>query len=86
MIGKLGELGGEFGVVAQVVQIVQEGNEYPVMRLTKDVSPTPLEIDALKEAVSNFVEPARSIGVMVKESESVTCGPALIVKPIAIYR
>ena len=86
MIGRLGELGGEFGVVAQVVRIVHEGSEYPVMKLTKDVSPTPLEIATLKNAVSNFVEPARSVGVMVEESESVICGPAMIVKPIAIYR
>lgn len=86
LIGRLGQLGGAFGVVGQVVQIVDEGDEYPVLRLTKDVSPTPLEITTLKEAVQHFVEPAKGLGVEVSASESVIHGPLLVIKPIAIYR
>lgn len=86
LIGRLGQLGGAFGVVGQVVQIVDEGEEYPVLRLTKDVSPTPLEIQTLKDAVQHFVEPAKGLGVEVEASESVIQGPVLVVKPIAIYR
>lgn len=86
LIGRIGQLGGRFGVVGQVVQIVDAGDEYPVIRLTKDVAPTPLEINTLKGAVEPFVEPAEGLGVHVEASESVVKGPVLVIKPIAIYR
>lgn len=86
LIGRLGQLGGTFGIVGQVVQIVEDGDEYPVIRLTKDVVPTPLEIDTLKNAVEPFVEPAKGLGVNVEASESVIKGPVLVINPIAIYR
>lgn len=86
LIGRLGELSGCFGVIGQVVRIVPPDEEYPVLRLTKDVVPTPLEISTLKEVVQGYVEPARSIGVDVEPGESVITGPAMVIKPIAIYR
>jgi hypothetical protein len=86
LIGRLGQLGGKFGVVGQVVQIIDDDDEYPVIRLTKDVPPTPLEINTLKDAVSHFVEPAKALGVEVETEESVIRGPVLVIKPIAIYR
>lgn len=86
LIGRLGQLGGKFGIVGQVVQMIDSGDEYPVLRLTKDVSPTPLEINTLKESVRHFVEPAKALGVEVQEEESVLRGPVLVIKPIAIYR
>lgn len=86
LIGRLGQLGGTFGIVGQVVQLVDAEDEYPVIRLTKDVPPTPLEIGTLKEAVQHFVEPAKGLGVDVEASESVVQGPILVIKPIAIYR
>ncbi|MEW1707590.1 hypothetical protein AB0230_10145 [Microbacterium sp. NPDC089190] len=86
LIGRLGQLGGTFGIVGQVVQLVDADDEYPVIRLTKDVPPTPLEIGTLKEAVQHFVEPAKGLGVDVEASESVVQGPILVIKPIAIYR
>lgn len=86
LIGRMGQLGGKFGIVGQVVQIIDAGDEYPVLRLTKDVSPTPLEINTLKDAVAHFVEPAEALGVIVEAEESVVRGPVLVIKPIAIYR
>ena len=86
LIGRMGQLGGKFGVVGQVVQIIESGDEYPVIRLTRDVSPTPVEINALKVAVGHFVEPAKALGVEVEAEESVVRGPVLVIKPIAIYR
>lgn len=86
LIGRLGQLGGTFGIVGQVVQIVEQGDEYPVLRLTKDVVPTPLEMDTLRTAVEPFVEPAKALGVDVEASESVIVGPVLVINPIAIYR
>lgn len=85
-IGRLGELSGYFGVIGQVSRIVPHEEEYPVLRLTKDVVPTPLEIQTLKNAVEHYVEPAKALGVNLGTGESVMTGPALVVKPIAIYR
>jgi hypothetical protein len=86
LIGQLGTLGGQFGIVGQVVEVIPDGREYPVLRLTRDVAPTPVEIKALKEAVSHFVEPAKALGVQVEAEESIVRGPVLVIKPIAIYR
>jgi hypothetical protein len=86
MIGRLGQLGGDFGIVAQVTRVVPDDEEYPILRLTKDVTPTPLEISTLKDVVGNYVEPAQALGVIVDPEESVVKGPALILEPIAIYR
>lgn len=86
LIGRLGELRSCFELIGQVAQIVPDDEEYPVMRLTKDVAPTPLEIQALKNVVEQYVEPAKALGVNVEPGESVIFGPALVVKPIAIYR
>lgn len=85
-IGRLGELSGYFGVIGQVSQIIPDKEEYPVLRLTKDVAPTPLEIQTLKQVVEQYVEPAKALGVDVEPGESVISGPALVLKPIAIYR
>lgn len=86
LIGRLGEVGGRYTIVAQVEQILDPGEEIPALRLTRDVSPTPLELSTLKEVVSNFVEPAKELGVEISESASAVVGPALVVKPVAIYR
>lgn len=86
LIGRLGQLGGDFGIVAQVTRVVPSGEDYPILRLTRDVTPTPLEIGTLKEVVSHYVEPAQALGVQVDPEESVVKGPALILEPIAIYR
>jgi hypothetical protein len=86
LIGALGRLGGEYTVVAQVDRIIAADEELPAVRLTTDVAATPLEISTLKEALSNFVEPAKELGVEITDDEAVIAGPALWLEPIAIYR
>lgn len=86
LIGKLGQLGGNFEIIGQVTRVIPHGEEFPILRLTKDIVPAPLEIDTLKIAVGEFVEPAKQIGVNVGPEESTVKGPALILDPIAIYR
>lgn len=86
LIGRLGELGGEYTVIAQVNQVLTEGDELPAIRLTRDVAPTPLEITTLKGAVANFVEPAKGLGIEISESDAAVRGPALVLTPIAVYK
>ena len=86
LIGRLGQLEGKFNIIAQVIYVVPENEEYPVLRLTKDIAPTPLEIKTLKDATKGYAEPAEKIGVTIDSEESVVKGPALILDAIAIYR
>lgn len=86
LIGRLGELGGEYTVIAQVNQVLMEGDELPAIRLTKDVAPTPLEVTTLKDVVANFVEPAKGLGIEITEADASILGPALVLTPIAIYK
>ncbi len=86
LIGKIGRLGGEYSIVAQVDQILGPQEELPTLRLTHDVSATPLEITTLRDSVSNFVEPAKAMGVDVSTSDASITGPALWLNPIAIFR
>lgn len=86
MIGDLGQLGGEYTIIAQVDRILGPDDEFPAVRLTRDVSATPLEINAIKEAIGAFVDPAKAMGVVITDHEATITGPALWLEPIAIYR
>lgn len=86
LIGFLGQLGGEYTVIAQVDRIIARGDELPAVRLTRDVAATRLEIDTLKEALSNFIEPAKAMGVDLPENAATVEGPAVWLDPIAIFR
>lgn len=86
VIGTLGQLGGEYTVIAQVDRIIGEGEEFPALRLTHDVAATPLETRTLKESLQGFVEPAMELGVELTGSEATLQGPAVWLQPIAIFR
>lgn len=86
LIGRLGELGGAYTVIAQVNQVLEKGEEWPAIRLTRDVAPTPLEVSTLKGVVTNFVEPAKNLGIDIGETDASVLGPALILTPIAVYK
>lgn len=86
LIGRLGDVGGQYTVVGQVERVLDPGEEYPALRLTRDVSPTPLELQTLKNVVQGFVEPAKELGVAISESAASIVGPAMVLRPIAIYR
>jgi len=86
LIGNLGQLGGEYTVVAQVDRIIGAGDELLALRLTREVAPTPLEIKVLKETLANFVGPAKEMDVVISDNEATIDGPALWLEPIAIFR
>ena len=86
LIGALGQLGGEYSVVAQVDRLIKVGQELPALRLTRDVAATALEISTLKEAIGHFIEPAKVMGIDVSEGAATIDGPALWLEPIAIFR
>jgi hypothetical protein len=86
MIGSLGRLGGEYTIIAQVDRVIGAEDEFPAIRLTQDVAPTPLEVDTMKTALAEFIEPAAGLGVTITENEATIPGPALWLEPLAIFR
>jgi hypothetical protein len=88
MIGELGCLQGEYSIVAQVEQVLSEGDEWPALRLTRDAPTTSMEIDALKEMVEVFASGLKEhdMGMNVGVDEATVAGPALLLRPIAIFR
>lgn len=85
-IRPLGTLSGTYTIVGQIEEIVSDGDEYPTMRITSEVPVTKLEADTLKSAVGKFAEPAATFGLEIDESSASLNGPALILRPIAIFR
>jgi hypothetical protein len=86
IVGQVGNLSGRYTAVAQVDRIAQAGDELPTLRLIRDVPPTALELDTLREMVGNFIEPAKTVGVELTENESTVTGPAVWLTPVAIFR
>lgn len=86
MIGRIGHLSGYYSIVAQVDEVLGDGEELPALRITHDAPPTPAELTTLREVVQTFIEPAKELGVTVSSDDASIKGPALWATPIAIYR
>lgn len=86
LIGTLGRLGGEYTVVGQVDRLVAASEEFPAMRLTQQVGPTPLEVDTMRSALEGFIDPAKELGIEITDNEATIQGPAVWIEPIAIFR
>jgi hypothetical protein len=86
MIGQLGHLSGEYTLVGQVDQVLKDGEQYPTLRLMHVAPVTITELDALKEIVGNFTEPAKVFGLSITPEDATITGPAIWLTPIAIYR
>lgn len=85
VIGNLGRFGGEYTVVAQVERLIGPDESLPALRLTHDVAATPLEINTLKSALTEFKGAAEEFGLDLADAATVD-GPALWLEPIAIFR
>jgi len=86
MIGQLGHLSGEYTIVGQVDQILENGEQYPTLRMMRAAPVTIVELDALREIVGNFAEPAKVFGLSITPEDATITGPAIWLTPIEIYR
>lgn len=82
----LGSMNGEYSVIGQVERVLEPGESYPAVRITHDVPVTQLEETMLRESISGFTEAAKGIGIDIDDDAAFVPGPAMIVKPIGIYR
>jgi hypothetical protein len=79
-------MSGIYTVVGQVDQILQEGELYPTLRIVHSAPVTTLELEALREIVGNFVQPAKVFGLDISAEDATITGPAVWLTPIAIFR
>lgn len=86
MIGELGHLSGEYTIVGQVDQVLAAGDVYPTLRMMRTAPVTVIELNALREIVGNFSEPAKTFGLNVSADDATISGPAIWLTPIAIFR
>lgn len=86
LVDKLGSLGGEYTVVAQVQRVLKPSEWLLTKRLFEDGPPTALERATIQEMFGEFAEPAEAFGLEVDRRSGEIEGPALWVEPIAIFR
>lgn len=86
IIGGLDAVEGTFTIVAQVDSILKEEQEESVIRIIRDVPPTPKEVEVIIEAMSHFIEPSRQLGVEMSSSDMMFTHPTVLMRPIAIYK
>ena len=86
IVGSGESLEGQFWIVAQIAAILGEGENLSVIRVVRDAPPTPMELAAVNEMLSNFKEPAKEMGVDIDDSDINIAAPTVIVRPIAIYQ
>jgi hypothetical protein len=86
LIGGLGDLSGTFALIGQADTILKSGESLPSLRLTREVPPTQLEVATLREAISKFGDVAGDFGLEWSDNEAELSGPALVARPIAIFR
>lgn len=79
-------LEGEYTLIAQVEQLVDENYPVPIARVVRDIPPTPKETETMTSALGNFQESATALGVEITEDDLTIAHPAVILKPIALYR
>ncbi len=77
---------GFYRVICQVDEILREGDEVSAIRVIRDVPPTPIEVSTISEALANFIDPAENLGVTIEASDILIPYPAVLVRPIAIFR
>ena len=77
---------GTYRVIAQVDQVLAEGETISAIRVVRDVPPTPMEVSTISEALANFKEAADNLGVTITDDDITVLPPAILVRPIAVFR
>lgn len=80
------EMGGVYRVIGQVDRLLEGEEEYSAIRIIRDVPPTPLEIKTVLEALANFIDPAKELGLELKSDDLSFPAPTVLLRPIAVFR
>jgi hypothetical protein len=86
VVGELDNIEGRFSVIAQVDALLGAGDKESVVRVVRDVPPTPMEIETVTSAMRGFGEAGAELGVIVSEDDLTFSTPTVIVRPIAVWK
>jgi len=86
IVGDLDNIEGRFTVVAQVDALLHDDERDSVIRVVRDVPPTPMEVETINTALAPFAEAGRGLGVVVNDDDFTFASPTMIVRPIAIWK
>lgn len=86
IVGGLDAVEGTFTIIAQVDSILRSSQQESVIRVIRDVPPTPKEVEVIIEAMSNFIEPSSELGVEMGLDDLMFTDPTMVVRPIAVYK
>lgn len=79
-------LKGNFTLVGQVVDRLEENEWLPTIRLLPKIPPTEFERNTVSDMLKNFNERVETFGFSNVEKMGEFNGPAVVVEPIAIFR
>jgi hypothetical protein len=77
---------GEVTVVAQVEQVLEEGDSRQVIRILRGGAASPLERNAMEEALPSLIEGLSGTGIDISPEDVIIQGPALVLRAICAYR
>jgi len=86
VIGGFDRVQGEYHVIAQVDRVLRNDEQVSVIRVLRDVPPTPLEMNTIKTALKNMVSAAGNMGLSLNEDDLEVSHPTVVVRSLAIYK
>jgi hypothetical protein len=86
VIGGHDNVEGTNTVVGQVSGLLVGDQVESTIRIIRDVPPTQMEVATINEAMANFIEPARELGVEIDPTDINIPAPAVLLRPIAIFQ
>ena len=87
IIEPVGRWNGTYSVIAQVEEVLPAGEAWQTMRIIEDAPLTPLEKETIENAIEPFRESTKTFGIdMGEDSNAELAGPALVLRPIALFR
>lgn len=82
----LDDFGGTATFVAQVDRILPDGEEVPALRLIRNSPQIALERIALDSGLSGLIEAISELGIETDEKDAVIGHPAVILRPLCMYK
>lgn len=86
IIESVGRWNGVYTLVAQVEEVLDEGESWQTMRIIEDAPLTPLEETTLNDAIAPFGDALTAFGIELDETPTKLMGPAIVLRPIALFR
>lgn len=86
LIEPVGRWNGTYTLIAQVEEVLAEGDTWQTMRIIDDAPLTQLERETVEKAVAPFGESIGAFGLTLDPETTKVDGPALVLRPIALYR